>query len=94
MGPNSPLRADDFLSLYVTGLGATNAINNLDYALTLPVLTIGGQNVPVTYAGRTPGFAGLDQINCKIPAGLKGDALPVVVTSGGRSSATAYLAIQ
>jgi uncharacterized protein (TIGR03437 family) len=94
VGPNSPLRADDFLSLYVTGLGATNAVNNLDYALTLPVLTIGGQNVPLTYAGRTPGFAGLDQINCKIPAGLKGDAVPVVVTSGGRSSATAYLAIQ
>ena len=60
----------------------------------VPVITIGGQSVPVTYAGRSPGFAGLDQINCQIPAGLTGNALPVVVTSNGRSSNTAFIAIQ
>jgi uncharacterized protein (TIGR03437 family) len=94
VSPTAPLRADDFLSLYVTGLGATTTTNGLDYAQNQPTITIGGQNVAVTYAGRTPGFAGLDQINCKIPAGLKGDAVPVVVTSAGRSSATATIAIQ
>jgi uncharacterized protein (TIGR03437 family) len=50
--------------------------------------------VNVAYAGRTPGFAGLDQINCQIPAGLTGDALPVVVTSGTRVSNTAFIAIR
>jgi uncharacterized protein (TIGR03437 family) len=94
VSPTAPLRADDFLSLYVTGLGATTTTNGLDYAQNQPTINIGGQNVAVTYAGRTPGFAGLDQINCKIPAGLKGDAVPVVVTSAGRSSATATIAIQ
>jgi len=94
VGPNAPLHADDFLSLYLTGLGATTNMSGLDYAQALPIIAIGGQNIPVSYAGRTPGLAGLDQINCKIPAGLKGAAVPVTVTSAGRTSATAFLNIQ
>ena len=90
----APLRTGDFLSLYLTGLGATSVRDTLEYATMVPVITIGGQSVPVTYAGRSPGFAGLDQINCQIPAGLTGNALPVVVTSNGRSSNTAFIAIQ
>lgn len=90
----APLRAGDFLSLYLTGLGATSVRDTLEYATTVPVITIGGQAVPVAYAGRSPGFAGLDQINCQIPAGVTGSAVPVVVTSNGRSSNTAFIAIQ
>jgi uncharacterized protein (TIGR03437 family) len=94
VGTATPLRAGDFLSLYLTGLGATTTTNGLDYAQTQPVISIGGQSVPVAYAGRSPGFAGLDQINCQIPAGVTGTAVPVVVTSNGRASSTAYLTIQ
>ena len=94
VGTGTPLRAGDFLSLYLTGLGATATTNGLDYAVAQPTITIGGQNVPVGYAGRSPGFAGLDQINCQIPPGVTGAAVPVVVTSNGRASSTAYLAIQ
>jgi uncharacterized protein (TIGR03437 family) len=50
--------------------------------------------VAVLYAGRSPGFAGLDQINAQIPAGVTGAAVAVVVNSGGRLSSTAYIAIQ
>jgi uncharacterized protein (TIGR03437 family) len=95
VGPSTPLHALDFLSVYLTGLGATTTQNGLDAAQIQPTLTIGGQNVPILYAGRTPGFAGLDQINCQLPAGIAtGAAVPVVVTSGGRSSNVATLAIQ
>lgn len=91
---SAPLQADDFLSLYLTGLGATTVKDTLEYATAVPVITIGGQAVAVTYAGRSPGFAGLDQINCKIPAGITGAAVPVVVTTSGRTSNTAFIAIQ
>ena len=91
---SAPLHVGDFVSVYLTGLGTTTATNGLDYATVLPAVTLGGQSVTVTYAGRTPGLAGLDQINFQIPAGVTGMAVPVVVTSGGRPSSTAYLAIQ
>jgi uncharacterized protein (TIGR03437 family) len=94
VGTSSPIHAGEFLSLYLTGLGATTNTNGLDYAQSQPAITIGGRNVGVGYAGRSPGYAGLDQINCQIPAGITGSAVPVVVTSGGRASNVAYLAIQ
>jgi uncharacterized protein (TIGR03437 family) len=55
---------------------------------------VGGQNCSVGYAGRAPSFAGLDQINCTIPAGVTGATVPVIVNSGGRSSTTAFIAVQ
>ena len=95
VGPSAPLHIGDFLSLYLTGLGATTNRSGLDYAVTQPTLTVGGQNCNVTYAGRTPGLAGLDQINCQVPPGVTaGAAIPVVVSSGGRASNTAFVAIQ
>jgi len=94
VGSSSPLHASDFVSLYLTGLGATMLQNSLNYAQTQPTITIGGQSVAVLYAGRSPGFAGLDQINAQIPAGVTGAAVPVVVNSGGRLSSTAYIAIR
>jgi uncharacterized protein (TIGR03437 family) len=48
----------------------------------------------VTFAGAAPGYIGLDQINCTIPAGLAATAsAPVVITSGNMASNTAALAI-
>jgi uncharacterized protein (TIGR03437 family) len=91
---SAPLHEGDFLSLYLTGLGATTLRDGLEYATAAPVITIGGKVVEIAYAGRSPGFAGLDQINCKIPAGLSGDKVPVTVSSGGRVSNTAFLAIR
>ena len=86
--------AGDIMSLYLTGLGATNQISGLDYAVVAPTVTVGGQSCPVSYAGRSPGFAGLDQINCTIPAGAAGSPAPVVVTSNGRVSSAAYLLVK
>jgi len=69
-------------------------MNGLDYAVQQPTVTVGGMACPVTFAGAAPGYVGLDQINCTIPAGLaSNESAPVVITSGGRTSNTATLAI-
>ncbi len=96
VSPGSPLHAGDFISVYLTGLGATShQANGTDTAVITPALTIGGTPIPILYAGRTPGYAGLDQINAQIPAGIAtGSAVQVVVSSNGRASNTATIAIQ
>jgi len=90
-----PLRPGDYVELFATGLGATSPKSGLDYAVQQPTVTVAGVDCPVSFAGAAPGFVGLDQINCVIPAGLAASAsAPVVVTSGTRVSNTATLAIQ
>jgi uncharacterized protein (TIGR03437 family) len=91
----NPLHAGDTVELYATGLGQTSPNNGLDYAVQQPTVTVGGVACPVVFAGAAPGFIGLDQINCTIPAGLTSSAsVPVVMASGDRTSNTATLAIE
>ena len=91
----NPLQAGDTVELYATGLGLTTPMNGLDYAVQQPTVTVGGVACPVVFAGAAPGFIGLDQINCTIPAGLTSSAtVPVVIASGDRTSNTATLAIE
>lgn len=83
----APLQAGDYVSLYVTGLGTVHLVSGLQVADQQPSVTVDGKDCPVVYAGRAPGFDGLDQINCQIPSGIAPtSAAPVVVTSGGRSN--------
>jgi uncharacterized protein (TIGR03437 family) len=92
--PTTPFHAGDVMSLYATGLGSTTRTAGLDYAQVVPTVTVGGLNCPVSYAGRAPSFAGLDQINCTIPAVSAGTQVPVVITSAGRLSNTGFIAIK
>jgi uncharacterized protein (TIGR03437 family) len=68
--------------------------------LTKPTLacsvTIGDLNATVTYCGAAPGFAGLFQINVKIPEGAApGNSVPVRVTVGtATSQSNATIAVQ
>jgi uncharacterized protein (TIGR03437 family) len=96
---DNPLNAGDTVELFATGLGLTTPMNGLDYAVQQPTVTVGGVDCPVTFAGAAPGFLGLDQINCTIPASaappsFQETAAQVVITSGDRTSNTATLAIQ
>ena len=92
----SPLRGGDYVSLYVTGLGATTAgAGGLQYATIQPGVTVAGQACTVQFAGLSPQFPGVDQINCQIPTGLgTNSAVPVIVTANGRSSNPATLVLQ
>jgi len=96
---DNPLNAGDTVALYATGLGLTKPgsgpDSGLEVAVQQPTVLIAQVNCPVTFAGAAPGFIGLDQINCTIPAGIAATAsAPVVVISGDRLSNTATLAVQ
>jgi uncharacterized protein (TIGR03437 family) len=58
-------------------------------------LTIGGVKIPVFFAGPTPGFTGLYQVNATIPTGIApSPQAPLVLSQGGRTSATATVPLQ
>jgi uncharacterized protein (TIGR03437 family) len=54
-----------YLSLYGTGIRAASSTANVH-------VTIGSVSVPVQYAGAQTQFAGLDQVNVRLPASLRG----------------------
>lgn len=94
-GAGRAVRPGELISIYATGLGpVTNpppsgspASGNPLSQVIVPVLVnIGGVPVEVTFAGLSPGFVGLYQINVKVPEGTPtGDAVQVVISSGGVS---------
>jgi uncharacterized protein (TIGR03437 family) len=71
-------------------------LNYLRASVIDPVtLTIGGVKVPVFFAGPTPGFTGLYQVNATIPAGIAPSTqATLVLTQGGRTSATITVPVQ
>ncbi len=89
----APLHAGEYLELFLTGLGTTVRQNGFDFAIAQPTVTMGGLACAVAYAGAAPGFPGLDQINCVVPAGLGKQAAAVVVTSGNRVSTGTTVAV-
>ena len=108
VAPNDPstyAAPGDFLVFYVSGLGQTTPATSTNTALAVgtplpqllsqPTITIGGREVPVVYAGLTPGYIGLYQINVQLPGDvMTGNAVPVVVTAAGRSSNQASIPIR
>ena len=90
----SPAKVGSVVVMYVTGLGPLDhplptgspASNNpLSNATVVPTVTIGGANAVVQFAGMSPGFVGLGQINMVIPK-LATGTYPVVVMQAGQSS--------
>jgi len=47
------------------------------------VVTLGGVNCELQFAGLAPGFAGIYQVNIRIPGGLPAGSQELVVTAGG-----------
>ncbi len=89
---NTPLHAGDYVALYMTGIDETiTSVFGLVSTVTVGGQSCAGQNF---FAGSVPSYVGLDQINCQIPSGVTGAAVPVVVTTNGRPSNTATLNIQ
>lgn len=102
--PGNAAKAGDGIVIFCEGLGtvdpsiaAGNAAPLSPLARTVnPVsLTIGGVAAQVFFAGLTPNFAGLFQVNALVPDGIAaGDAVPVVLTAAGVSSVPVTMAIR
>ncbi len=75
-----------YVSLFATGLGETQSVGGFDVAVLQPQVTVGGRAATVQFAGRAPGYSGLDQINIQIPAGVSAGDRPVQILSGRRAS--------
>jgi uncharacterized protein (TIGR03437 family) len=90
---SNPIHRGDSLAIYLTGLGQTNPAvqaglpapgDPLATALTAPDVQLGGQEVPVTYAGLAPGEVGVYQINVTVPGSVpQGLAVPLTISQGG-----------
>jgi uncharacterized protein (TIGR03437 family) len=100
-----PVRRGEYLTLYLTGLGATTVTP--DYGVPAPVtvplaitvaepkVTIGGIPVPVSFSGLTPGTLGLYQINVQVPQNAPvGAGVTILVESGGRQAPAVKVAIE
>ncbi len=70
------------VAIYVTGLDTS----------TKPLVRVGGMPVDVMWFGDAPGYAGLQQINVTLPAGMAGAGrVPVMVTSSGQASNVTFM---
>ena len=97
------VKPGEFITIYCTGLGAvsnppapgTAASNNpLSHTLTTPKVTIGGEEATVSFAGLSPGYVGLYQVNAQLPADASGgNAVAVQLSIAGVKSNTVTIAV-
>jgi adhesin/invasin len=103
-GNGNSATAGDAVVIYCAGLGDTAprtvagfpaTASPLEYVIDPVTVTIGGVNAPVFFAGLSPGFAGLYQVNATVPAGITPNPqAPLVLSQGGRKSAAVTLPVQ
>ena len=83
-------RPGDYLMVFATGLGAVTpeladgmaAGNMLRNANVTPMVLMGGVPTQVLFAGMSPAFVGVNQLNVLVPT-VDGEAVPLQIDTGG-----------
>ena len=101
--PATPLIPGSNLVIYCTGLGAiSQPLSPGTPPPATPVTTanpvsvsLGGENVPVMFAGLSPGYPGIYQIEVTVPsdAGI-GNSVPLTVSVAGQTSVAVNVSVQ
>ena len=86
-----PAKPGSTLIIYATGLGAVNnppangaaSLDATRSALTPPVVLVGGLSATVLFAGLSPQFVGVNQINITVPNAAASDTVPIQLQVGG-----------
>jgi uncharacterized protein (TIGR03437 family) len=95
IGATNPLTRGQTLIIWATGLGAIRATGGLSPTTAPVTVTLGGAELSVQYAGLSPGFPGLYQVNVTIPASTPpGLGVPLILKVGGQVSNTVFLSLQ
>ncbi|MGP8247979.1 MAG: BACON domain-containing protein [Bryobacteraceae bacterium] len=95
---STPLTPGQIAILWGTGLGPITTGDNTPPPggnMSVPVqVSVGGIPASIQYAGRAPGFAGVDNIYFNVPANTPtGCSVPVQVTAAGVTANTVRVAI-
>lgn len=99
-----PANRGEYITIYCTGLGVTDPPVATGMAApgsppatvkTAVTVNIGGIQVPAAFAGLSPGFVGLYQVNIPVPSEVQpGDAVPLIITQTGVNSNTVTVAVR
>jgi uncharacterized protein (TIGR03437 family) len=100
--PDSPARAGDVIAITCTGLGAVEptspageaAPNEAPVTLAPVTVSVGGVEATGAVATLVPGATGLYEVRVRVPEGISGDDVAVVVTAGNQSSPPVTMAVQ
>lgn len=65
-----PAQRGEVITIYCTGLGAVSMSGALQVASTPVTAILGERELPVAFAGLTPGFLGLYQVNVSLPPSI------------------------
>jgi uncharacterized protein (TIGR03437 family) len=98
----SPAQRGEYVVMFLLGLGVTDAAGTTGDSASLTVLsraivrtsiTMNNTPVPVAFAGLTPGFVGLYQVNLQIPDTQPGGNVVVSVSQGDATGNSGILPI-
>ena len=95
VGPTNPLPRGQVLVIFATGLGAVTQSGPLSLTNAPVSVLLNGTELPASYAGLTPGFIGLYQVNVTVPASTPpGLGIPLTLNVEGQQSNSVLVSLQ
>jgi len=100
---SSPAKPGEVIIIYLLGMGPTNppvasgaaapSSEPLARVTAQPTVTVDGRKAGVAFAGLTPGYSGLYQIDFTVPSGANSGDLDLIVSQNGIASNTTKLPV-